>query len=298
MTARRAAFAAIVAAVLLWGFSFISIKVSLAVLPPMSLGAVRFAIAVVVLWFVKRRTAPGERLAGADLPYLAGAGLIGVTAYFFFENNGVSLVSASEASIIIAAIPIITLMAEWAAGRLRGAAPRLGKRRWAGAALSVAGVWLVAGATVAISGSGAGYLFMSGAAASWVAYCFLTRPLFDRRSRIYIVFWQSVFGFAGFLPFVAAEIPRWGVLTWPVAAHVAYLGIGCSAIGYLLYSRALSVLGVAVSTVFVNLIPVVTVAAGFFALGDRLTPVQWLGATAVLAGVMLATWESGPRRAA
>ena len=126
-------------------------------------------------------------------------------------------------------------------------------------------------------------------------YCFLTRPLFARRSRIYIVFWQSVFGFVGFLPFAALEAPGWNRPDPVVLLHIAYLGIFCSAIGYWFYARALEVLGVATATVFVNLIPVVTVAAGFVFLGERLAPVQWLGAAAVLAGVYLATLE-GSRR--
>ncbi len=269
----------------------------------------RFFLAILVLFFIKSRSVSKERLELRDLPYLMGAGFVGVTAYFFFENNGVSLVTASEASIIIAAIPVITMAAERiiaevsyrrcrarfgdAASEERRNAPnrRISKRRWAGAALSVVGVWLVAGATVALSGSALGYVYMFGAALSWVGYCFLTRPLFVRRSRIYIVFWQSVFGFLGFLPFAAMELPRWGRLDTTVLLHVAYLGIFCSALGYWMYARAMDTLGVGVSTVFVNLIPVVTVTAGFFFLGDRLSAVQWIGTAAVLVGVYAATLE-------
>jgi drug/metabolite transporter (DMT)-like permease len=301
MTERRTALIAITVTVLFWGLSFISTKVVVTVLPPMSLGAARFALAVLFLAFVKRGTAPDEKLERADLLYLVGAGLIGVTAYFFFENTGLLYVSASEASIIIAAIPVITMVAERivdgfetrrkSANGLRVMAPRIAARRWAGAALSMLGVWLVAGATVAISGSATGYLFMFGAALSWVAYCFLTRPLFAKRSRIYIVFWQSVFGFLGFLPFAALEAPRWGQLDLAVILNVVYLGVFCSALGYWFYARALQSLGVATATVFVNLIPVITVTAGFLFLGDRLAPIQWAGAAAVLAGVYLATLE-------
>ncbi len=307
MTERRSALLAIIVTVLFWGLSFISTKVALPVLPPMSLGAVRFALAILFLAFVKRATAPEERLDPRDLPYLMGAGLVGVTAYFYFENTGILYVSASEASIIIAAIPVLTMIAERAAGRIaerrvaatgkRSAVPRIAGRRWAGAILSMIGVWLVAGGTIAVSGSATGYLFMFGAAASWVAYCFLTRPLFARRSRIYIVFWQSVFGFLGFLPFAFLEAPRWGRPNLAVGLHVVYLGVFCSALGYWFYARALQVLGVATATIFVNLIPVITVAAGFVFLGDRLTPIQWAGAAAVLAGVYAATLEVRRRKA-
>jgi drug/metabolite transporter (DMT)-like permease len=309
MTERHKALGALITCVFLWGFSFISIKVAIAVFPPMTLGLFRFVLALVFLFFIKRRFAPREKLIVRDVPLLFGAGITGVTLYFFCENNGVSRVTASEASIITGAIPVLTMAAEWTGARFfrRPGGPipreRIGGRRWIGAAISMAGVWLVAGAALAVSGSLSGYAYMGGAALSWVAYCFLTRPLFARpgardsagtspgassgRGRIYIVFWQSVFGALGFLPFAIAEYPQWGRPDIPVLLHLLFLGIFCSALGYWLYAYSLEVLGVSVSSVFINFIPVVTVTGGFFLLGERLSPLQWIGAILVLAGVYL-----------
>lgn len=291
MTERNKALLAIIICVLIWGFSFISIKVAVAVIPPMTLGAMRFAIALVFLLFIKQKLAPGERLKLRDMPLLAGAGLTGVTFYFLCENNGVALVTASEASITIGVIPVITLLAE----RISGKVKHIALRSWVGTALSIAGVWLVAGAsggtTGGTSGNLLGYLYMGGAALCWVAYGFLTRPLFTRCSQIHIVFWQSVAGFLGFIPFALAESPRWLMPTLPVMLHVGFLGIFCSAIAYWFYARSLQVLGVAISSIFINFIPVVTAIAGFFLMGDRLYPVQWVGAALVLIGVTLTIIE-------
>ena len=89
--------------------------------------------------------------------------------------------------------------------------PRIGAFQWFGSFVSIAGVWLVAGVSFALSGSVLGYLYMAGTALSWVVYSFLTRSLFARRSGIYIVFWQSVAGFLCFIPFAVFELPRWEV---------------------------------------------------------------------------------------
>jgi drug/metabolite transporter (DMT)-like permease len=288
MTERSKATWAIIICVLIWGFSFISIKLAVAVIPPMTLGALRFAIGVVFLVFIKRRLAPEERLRLRDLPLLAGAGLLGVTFYFYCENNGVALVTVSEASITIGIVPVITLLAE----RISGMVKHIALRRWLGTALSIAGVWLVAGASLSVSGKLLGYLYMGGAALCWVAYCFLTRPLFARCSRIHIVFWQSVFGFLGFLPFALAESSRWAMPGLPVMFHVVFLGIFCSALAYWFYAQSLQVLGVAISAIFINFIPVITAIAGFFLMGDRLYPVQWAGAALAISGVTLAMIES------
>jgi drug/metabolite transporter (DMT)-like permease len=288
MTERRGALIAIILCILFWGFSFVSIKVTVEVFPPMTLGALRFAIALVFLFFIKLKLAGPERLRRRDLPFLIGAGLSGVTLYFFFENTGVSLVTASEASIIVAAIPIISMLAEGAAAKIRGHGLRITARRWAGTAASVLGVWITAGVSFSVSGSAAGYVYMLGAALSWVAYCFCTKPLFENHSRIFIVFWQSFFGFLGFIPFALMESSRWLRPDLSILGHLLFLAICCSALGYWFYARSLEILGIGISTIFVNLIPVITAIAGFFVLGEHLMPLQWLGAALVISGVYLA----------
>ena len=294
MNERTKAVIAIIICVLFWGASFISIKITVAVFPPMSLGLLRFAMAIVFLYFIKRKTAPNEKLHRRDIPLLLGAGISGVTLYFFFENNGVNLVTASEASIAIGAIPVMTMIADWISGKVthnKSGAPRIGPRQWTGAFISVAGVWLVAGVSLAISGSILGYIYMTGAAFSWVAYSLLTRPLFARCSRIYIVFWQSLAGFIFFIPFSIFELGKWGRPDLPVILHLVFLGVFCSAMGYWLYARSLEVLGMSVSAIFINLIPVITVIGGFFIMGDRLTFLQWIGAALVIGGVYLSMLE-------
>ena len=290
ITKRQTALAAVSACMLFWGFSFVSIKIAVAVFGPMTLGAVRFAIAVVFLFILKRIKAPDEKISREEIPLLAGAGITGVTLYFFFENNGVALIPASEASIITAAIPVITLIIESMKRSFRDIViPGIG------ALVSMTGVALVAGVSFALHGTAIGYLYLAGTCASWVAYCFLTRPLFDRHSRIFIVFWQSAIGFLGFLPFTFLE-KSWRIFgTSAVSApgawvwgHVIFLGIFCSALGYWFYALSLEVLGVSSSAVFINFIPVVSAIAGYFILGERLLPLQILGAVLVLAGVYLA----------
>jgi drug/metabolite transporter (DMT)-like permease len=261
----------------------------------MSLGMLRFAIALVFLYFIKRKLAPAEKLRSRDIPLLVGAGFSGVTLYFFCENNGVSLVTASEASIAIGAIPVLTMIADWLSRKLgRGRHnrfPQLGARQWFGAFVSIAGVWLVAGVSFALSGSILGYIYMAGAALSWVAYSLLTRPLFDRCSRIYIVFWQSLVGFVCFIPFSVLEFSRWGRPDLPIILHLVFLGICCSALGYWFYAHSLEVLGMSVSAIFINLIPLLTVIFGFFVMHDRLTVLQWCGAALVIGGVYLSMGE-------
>jgi drug/metabolite transporter (DMT)-like permease len=290
--ARKKAYAAIVLCVLFWGFSFISIKIAVSVLPPMTLGAIRFAIGIAVLFVykiisdnkTKKNSRAVERLRREDIPLLIGAALTGISIYFYFENNGVKLIGAGEASIITGAIPVLSMIAESVFLKAR-----IGGRQWTGAAVSISGVALVSGVSLSLSGDPLGYIYMACCAILWVVYCFLTRPLFERRSRLYIVFWQTLFGFLGFLPFIIFENPVFDGLTPFVFAHIAFLAVFCSAIGYMFYVYALTILGVSISALFINIIPAVSVIAAFFLLGERLTLLQWIGAALTIGGVYLAS---------
>jgi drug/metabolite transporter (DMT)-like permease len=187
----------------------------------------------------------------------------------------------------VAAIPALTMTAEWLAAKYSRRGITFKPRRWFGVFISMAGVAAVAGVSFVISGNITGYFYMGGAALCWVVYGFLTRPLFNGHSRIFVVFWQNLFGFLGFIPFTFFEFSKWGTPNMPVLLHILFLAVCCSALGYWLYAYSLEILGVSVSSSFINLIPVVTIIAGFFILGERLTVLQWFGAALVLAGVYL-----------
>ena len=274
---------------LLWGLSFLSIKVAVREVPPMTMAAARFIIACAVLpWFARLAKEP-LRVAARDLPLLAASGFVGVTLYFLGENHGVALLTASEASVIIGTIPVLTVLAE----RLF-VGTRLGIRTYAGAVLSFLGVALiVVRLGGGVTGSVRGYLYMGVAALAWVAYSFLTRGHTARYGRITVTFWQLLFGLAGSVPFALAEAPQWQVPGPAALANVVFLGVFCSALGYWLYIVTLDRLGPGRSSVFINLIPVVSVVAAFFILGERLGGLQWLGGGVAIAGVYLATMPSG-----
>lgn len=259
----------------------------------MTLGLARFAVAILLLPLIALAVKEDLRVKARDMPMLVLGGLVGYTFYFFGENNGVKRLSASESSIIVGTIPVVTMIAERVFLRTR-----LSWRSWAGAALSLGGVVLIVAGTGGGTSSLPGYLFMGLAALSWVVYAFITRKISGRYGQVAVTFWQTLFGFIGFIPFALAESASWRVPSSAAILNIMYLGIFCSALGYWLYIMALDSLGPGASSVFINLIPVVSVIAAFFILGDRLSASQWAGAVVAIAGVYLATMptkRSSPR---
>jgi len=269
-----------VAMALIWGLSFLSIKVAVREVPPMTMAVARFVIACAVLPLVARLV--GERLR------VRLRDLIGVSLYFYGENHGVALLSASESSLVIAFIPVLSVLAE---RMVHGT--RLAARVYLGSALSTAGVVLVVARSGGGTGSRLGFLYMLVACLAWVAYGLLNHGTAERHGMITISFWNCLFGLAGCIPPALAERGQWCVPGPSAILNVVFLGVFCSAAGYWLYLFALKHMGSGRASIFVNLIPVVSVVAAGLLLGERLAPAQWLGGGVVLAGVFLATVPLG-----
>jgi drug/metabolite transporter (DMT)-like permease len=279
--------AAILAAVVIWGFSFLSIKVTVAVIGPMTLTFLRFILASVVLYWVKRWLKPTERVARSDWWLMIITGIIGITLYYFFENHGVKLITASAASIIIATIPILTLLTESLFFKAK-----LTFFKVFGVILSLIGVYLVVGGDgVGNAHTGLGYLLMSGAGAIWVLYVIVTRPLFAKYSNLTIVTYQSYFATLSLIPFVLMEETRWLAVTPIIIANLIFMGVFCSAMAYYFYVYALEHLGANKSALFLNFIPVVSVICAWFILKEQLSWVQMIGGLLIMLAVSVAEWQ-------
>lgn len=266
-----------------WGLSFVSIKVAVAVLPPMILAFSRFVLASLILGVILWRREGGIRFGPGDRLVLIVSGVLGVTLYFFFENNAVKRISPSAAAIIVTAIPILSMIVDTIVVKTR-----MGVVKVLGVAASAFGVYLVVRHGLREGGSSlAGYLFMFGAVPVWVIYNFLTRRLFTRRSRLSIVAMQIFYGTLAFVPLIVFEIPliRWDLITPTIVLHVTFLGVFCSALAYSFYVYALNHLGVTATSLFLNLIPLVTVTFSALFLQDTIGPIQMIGGVLVVASV-------------
>lgn len=277
----------IIITTIVWGISFLSIKVAVEVIPPMMLSLLRFIMASLILFIVLKMKKLSLRIDRSDIFRLILSGVFGVTLYFYFENNGIKLTTASTASIIIAILPVITVLVDAVAFGYK-----LNPMKIIGVILSVFGVYFVVNANVnEMGGSFKGYLFMFGAAISWVFYSFLTKPLTNKYSNLTITFYQMIFGLITTAPFAFIEKTNWESVTSPVIINVLFLGIICSALANFLYVYSMENLGVSLTSMFMNVLPVITVIASYIAFGERIGLKQIVGSTIVIISVYLVGWE-------
>ncbi|WP_066502599.1 DMT family transporter [Abyssisolibacter fermentans] len=279
----------IISVVLMWGVSFLCIKVSVVVVQPMTLGFIRFFIASILLALIVKIKCPNEKLEKKDVKYMMAAGFIGVTLYFYFENNGVKLLPASSASLIIALIPIFTLIFDTIFFKTR-----ITLVHGISVIVSLIGVYLLVDISfkdLFVSKSGKGYLMMFGAIFSWVVYCITTKPVFDKYSQTFIVYYQSLFGTILFFPFALFEKNLWSQINMNIVLNILYLSIFCSAIGFVVYVYSMKHLGVFTTSLYLNIMPVVTCVSSYIILKEAIYKNQIIGGIFIIVSVYLSSWQ-------
>jgi drug/metabolite transporter (DMT)-like permease len=279
---------AIIVAVVLWGLSFVSMKMVMnAGLAPFTMITLRYLI--VALFFIMFFRLPKRNCTATfkmDQFRFLMSGVIGITAYFLFEAKGISLTTASSASIIIALVPVFSFMADCLFFKHRTSVLQL-----LGIILSIAGVYAIFYASLepfsTASNPLLGNILMLGACFCWVAYSVLSKTLHQRYNSYTITAIQSFYGLVFLVPFALMETPQWIPVTTQAWGHLIYLALFCSVLAYFLYNIALKSLGITVVSVYVNLIPVVGVIGAVLLLSEPLYPIQWMGGIMIVLSLFL-----------
>ena len=280
--------------VVLWGISFVNTEYLLASLGPMTIGGIRFTVATLLLYLLMRHSGAPLRIDKKDKKLFLLAGFVGISLYFYFENTGIKYISAAPSSLIISAIPVLSLIFEAVLFKRR-----VDRIDFFTVMLSIVGVAFIVGLdvkTLLASEKGIGYFMMMGAALSWVVYSLVSKPLFDKYSYITIVFYQFFYSLPFFLPFIFFEKNTWHLIGGEGFFHLGFLSIFASAVGFYYYAKAMDLLGVTESAVFINFCPIITIITSYFYFGAMVTKVQFMGGCIVMASVTVTTLRAEKER--
>ncbi|MGC9669018.1 DMT family transporter [Planosporangium sp. 12N6] len=272
---------------LIWGSSFLFIKVGVRELHPLyvTLGrVVAGALTVVALVLVTRTRLPRDpRVWG----HLVVVGAVGVVIPFTLFGYGEQRVSSVLAGIWNATTPLVALPVATLAFRTE----RLTARRIAGFGIGFAGVLVVLGVWHGIGGVQlTGQLMCLGAAA-----CYGFAIPYQRRflsglagSGLAVPAGQLITATAMLLvvaPLVAGAPPAPTALSGDVVASVLALGALGTGLAFVLNFRVIRFAGATTSTSVTYLMPIVSTLIGVLALDEHIHWYQPTGALLVLAGV-------------
>jgi drug/metabolite transporter (DMT)-like permease len=284
LTINRGVFS-LLAAMLIWGLTFIATKVALQEMGPFTLSTTRLVLAWAVLYPFARRQ--GYRLRDTFQPSYLLFGLTGVALFYGLETMALQYTSAASASLIQSAIPALTAVFSYFFLK-----ERLNLSQVAGVALSVAGVMVVTLASAADTRGDSllGNLLILASLLGWVAYTLLGKKWAGQLSPFVTTTASMASGLIFLLPFGIYEgiVSGWPHLSAAGIAAFLFLSLGGSAAAYFLWNDGLRFMDASTASPYINLIPIIGLVAAML-WGE---PVSWLqltgGAVAIL-GVWLSS---------
>jgi drug/metabolite transporter (DMT)-like permease len=256
---------------------------------PLAYATVRYGLAVAIFIVIVMVAERSVRIARSDLPLAA------LAAVLIFLNQiafvyALHRTSASTIALILGATPAFAALIGLALGL-----ERLSRRFWIAAAVSFAGVGLVAvGSGSEVSGDRVGILLGLATAATWAAYSVAVGPLMQRysASRISVV----AIGLA-WLGIVLVGLPQTADqdlgVGWKVWILLVFATLGPLVLTTILWFRVIHRIGAARATLVANLQPFVAAIVALVLLSEELTLPQVLGG-ALIAGGILTARRRGP----
>jgi drug/metabolite transporter (DMT)-like permease len=278
----------LLAAVIIWGWTFVATKVCLEFLSPAELLAARFLMALPLLWVIMRARGHKLRIAREHrLIVWASAGLFGF--HFLLQTMGLMYTSATNSAWIVAVSPLVMALMAWLIlhESLRVATVL-------GILVAFGGLILLvsAGQTGELGiGANLGDWLTLGSAFTWSLYTITTRDL----SRAYPPMVVTV---AMLIPatvllnvYMAATSPPGIFLTLSLEAYaaLAFLGFVGMGIAHWFWLEGVARVGVARAAVYLYLEPLATTALAVPYLGEPFGLWSAVGGALVLAGVFYAS---------
>jgi drug/metabolite transporter (DMT)-like permease len=276
-------------AVVVWGASFVAIKVALKYISPVALVWLRFSVGMIILGaavLIRRQFALPK---GKDWLYFALLGFLGITFHQWLQSTGLVTSQATTTGWIVASMPVFIAVLGWLVLK-----EKLNWLQALGILLAAFGVLLVVthgNLNSLVSGKFGtpGDILILISAPNWAVFTILSRRGLKTYPAALMMFYVMAFGwlFSSVL-FVAGR-------GWESIHNIAtngwlalgFLGIFCSGMAYIFWYDALKVLPVAKVGTFLYIEPVVTVIVSFFLLGEKITLAGVLGGLVILLGVGL-----------
>ena len=284
----RRAWLAWIAVCVIWGTTYLGVKVSLATVPPFLMGGLRNVVGgtILGLWLVA---------SGRPLPPRPAWGRLAVLGFFMFllGNGGVvwgtQFIPSGLSAVLVGTSPfwMVSVDAIVSPGR------ELHARQWVGLSLGFAGIVLLVWPEITAGGASgwgfaAGVVALQIACAGWAVGSSYTRRHVMPGDVLGSAALQMLFGGLMMLALGGAmgEFGHLGFTTRTTGALV-YLTVLGSVVAFAAYSYALQHMDVAVVSLYTYVNPVIAVALGTLLLGEPFHMRMVVAAAIILAGMLV-----------
>ncbi|OMD85838.1 EamA family transporter [Paenibacillus odorifer] len=265
--------------ILIWGTTFISTKILLKDFTPVEILFFRFLIGYFVLLLIYSR--PIRTTSFKEELLFISAGLCGVTLYFLIENIALVYTLASNVGVIVSIAPFFTAVI----AHFFLEEEKFHRQFFIGFLIALAGIILIGlNGSFLLQLNPIGDLLALLAPVVWAIYSVLMRKIsllkvhtIGATRRVFF------YGLLFMLPPLFLFDFQLGLSRFKEisnVAHLLFLGLGASALCFLTWNKAVGILGAVKTSVYIYIVPVITVAASALVLNEKIT---W----AILTGTFL-----------
>lgn len=272
--------------ILIWGTTFISTKILLKSISPIEILFLRFIIGIIILSLVYP-----HKLKIKDRKqelYFAAAGLCGVTLYYLLENIALTYTFASNVGVIISIAPFFTAI--FAHLFLDG--EKLKPQFFAGFVVALTGIFLISfNGYDTLKLNPLGDILAILAAIVGASYSVITKKISEfHYNTIQTTRRIFLYGLIFMIPalFIFGFNPNISTLIQPVNLfNILFLGLGASALCFVTWNSAVKILGAVKTSVYIYMVPVITVVTSIMVLQKKITDIAMFGILLTLAGLFV-----------
>ena len=272
--------------IMIWGTTFISTKILLADFTPIEILFFRFLLGLLVLIVIYPK-----RLKIKDKKQeiiFAAAGLCGICLYYLLENIALTYTMASNVGVIISVAPFFTAVLSHVFLKTE---EKLKVQFFVGFLIAMIGICLISFNGKDLELNRIGDILAVAAAFVWAVYSLLTRKISNYGwNTIGITRKIFTYGILFMLPFIYVfdfNLDVQKVIKPKYALNLIYLGLGASALCFVTWNYAVGVLGTVKTSVYIYIVPVITVVTSVIVLKEKITWIAAIGIGLTLIGLFL-----------
>lgn len=272
--------------IVIWGTTFISTKILLVDFQPVEILFFRFVLGLLALVIVYPKRLKETTLM-QELTF-AAAGLCGICLYYLLENIALTYTLASNVGVIISVSPFFTAILSHL---FMKQSEKLSIKFFVGFFVAMIGICLISFNGLKLQLNPLGDILSVLAALIWAFYSILTRKIGEygyntiqttRRIFAYGILFMipTLFFFDFSWDFVRLANKKY-------LFNLIFLGLGASALCFVTWNYAVKVLGAIKTSVYIYIVPVITVIASALILSEKITFIAAIGTVLTLAGLFL-----------
>lgn len=281
--------------IIIWGTTFISTKILLSDFAPIEILFIRFVLGLAALIIISPKLF--KLKSSKEELIFAGAGLSGICLYYLLENIALTHTMASNVGVIISTAPFFTAILSHIFIKNN---EKLKVNFFVGFGIAIAGICLISFNGTKAQLNPHGDILALVAAFVWAVYSLLTKKISSfGYNTIHTTRRIFTYGIIFMLPLLFVFDFKFNInkiFDMKNLLNLLYLSLGASALCFVTWSYAVKKLGAIKTSVYIYLVPVITILTSVLFLEEKLTAISVTGTVFTLIGLFVSESQFNKKR--